>query len=65
MKELARIQVEGQHDVVLFRVRRRFRVKYGAEVSDSVRRTDAATVFGMCVMHALECAGKLDGMGEK
>jgi hypothetical protein len=37
-----------------------FTVKYGKEVKPNLSYTEAATQFGLSLMHALNCEGKLD-----
>ena len=37
-----------------------FRVTYGVEVKSGLGYSVAAEEFGLCVFHALACAGKLE-----
>lgn len=38
----------------------KFRVTYGEQVSDQLNELEAAKEYGVCVMHSLCCAGKVD-----
>lgn len=40
-----------------------FRVRYATELRDGLTYNQAAREFGRCVMHMLECEGKLNGDG--
>ncbi len=41
--------------------RDRFAVIYGLQVKREMKWRDAAIEYGTCLLHALECAGKLKG----
>ena len=40
--------------------RKNFSVKYGEQIKENLSYVEAATEFGLCLMHALNCDGKLD-----
>lgn len=53
--------VDGDYPVKLERrANGKFRVTYGAEVHDQLTELKAAKEYGVCVMHSLCCAGKVD-----
>jgi hypothetical protein len=52
---------DGDYPVKLEqRANGKFRVTYGEQVSDQLNELEAAKEYGVCVMHSLCCAGKVD-----
>lgn len=55
------VETEGQFPVAIIQYKRnRFSVTYGLQAKDGLTYSEAAHEFGLCVMHALTCAGKVD-----
>jgi len=56
---------DGDHSVTLDKAANgTFRVTYGMQIEDKLSYPVAAKLFGECVFHSLECAGKLDNDGD-
>lgn len=41
-----------------------FRVTYGLQAKDNLSYVEAANEYGLCLFHALACAGLIDNEGE-
>ncbi len=61
MKNLCTKFSDGDFEVSLFQTGfDRFIVQYGSQVKRTMDYAEAGAEFGLCVMHSLACAGKLD-----
>ena len=58
--ELARVEVPGQYAVTLRKTGRTYAVQYGLQETQHLAWHKAASEFGNCVFHALECAGLIN-----
>lgn len=58
----AEFEVPGQFGVALLQHRngKRYAVAYGLQYETGIGYGQAAREYGLCVMHSLCCAGKLD-----
>lgn len=60
-KHLCVEYADGDYEVRLFQTGfEKFTVEYGKSVKRTMTYVEAATEFGLCVMHSAACAGKLD-----
>ncbi len=70
-KILKVFKTPGQHDVKLYRMNKKlpsqlegsennFAVEYGNTISEYLNYSEACKELGECLMHALQCANKLD-----
>lgn len=64
MKLIVTYKTPGQHDVSLYREKQKLCVMYGQDTRSGLDWDKAATRLGYCLMHALECNGKLDFLKE-
>lgn len=60
MKTPVVFQTEGQCDVSITQTGKdSYTVKYGLQTKRKLNQDEAARELGYCLMHALECAGKI------
>lgn len=53
--------VPGQYTVTLYQTSKtRFRVVYGLQQRAGLSYVDAAKEYGLCILHALTCAGTIE-----
>lgn len=51
---------EGSYPVTLKKIGKLYVVVYGHQISQRLNYHEASKEYGLCIMHALQCAGKLD-----
>lgn len=65
MKTITRCTVPGQYPVTVeqYGATKRFRVTYGQQITRGLDYEGAAREYGLCVFHALACAGRIEDSG--
>jgi hypothetical protein len=47
-------------DVLLLKRGKKYRVAYGADITDTKNKEEAFKVYSDCLLHSAECSGELD-----